>query len=76
MEAHPNHEEDDSKRWSEIALGLSRLNLAGEYAREFSKKFSRYLGPQDRMEMAGLCAKFDYLYWKYWEKLIKKIRGI
>ncbi len=67
---------DDIEGWNEIAMGLCQLKMATEYAQEFSKKLSRYMSAPDKIEIASLNSKYDAMYWKYWEKLIKKIRGI
>lgn len=66
---------DDIEAWSETALNLSKLKSSAEYAQDFSKKFSKYLNKEDKIEMAGICTKIDKIYLKYWEKLVSKIRG-
>ncbi len=67
---------DDLEGWAEIADGLCRLKMASEYAHQFKQKFCKYMSEKDRVELSGLTTKFDTLYLKYWEKLVKKIRGL
>lgn len=72
----PNSCTDDLEGWSEIAVSLCKLKMATEYAQEFSKKFMRLMSPEEKIELVALNAKYDAFYWRYWEKLVKKIRGI
>ena len=67
---------DDLESWAHIADGLCRLKMANEYAGQFGQKMGKYISKEDQVEMAGLSSKYDFIYWKYWEKLVKKIRGI
>lgn len=71
-----NSSTDDLEMWSFIAMNLCKLRLACEYAQDVSAKFSKYMSQEDKVELKGLNEKQDALYWRYWEKLIKKIRGI
>jgi hypothetical protein len=72
----PNSCTDDLEGWSVIAINLCKLKMATEYAQDFSRKFTKFMDAEDRDEILALNIKYDGLYWKYWEKLIKKIRGI
>jgi len=76
MKAEYENSRDDIEKWSDIAIGLSKLKMSTEYAADFSLKFAKFMSKEDKIEMAALHAKYDVIYWRYWEKLIKKIRGI
>lgn len=67
---------DDVDGWVVIADALCRLRLSTEYAQEFTKKFSKYMTKKEQPEMAALSSRYDAIYYRNWEKLIKKIRGI
>jgi len=67
---------DDVEGWASIADALCRLKMATDYAAEFSEIYGKYMSTDDRVEMAGMNTKFNTIYYKYWEKLVKKIRGI
>ncbi len=67
---------DDLEGWADVADSLCKLKMANDGASEFATKFSKYLSPADKVEIAALNTKYNAIYWKYWEKLIKKIRGL
>jgi hypothetical protein len=66
---------DDLESWSEMAIDLCKLKMACEYAQDFRRRCSKYMTKEDKVEMAKMNTRYDVMYWKYWEKLVKKIRG-
>lgn len=66
---------DDLESWSEIAHTLSKLKQCIEHGQEFSVKYSKYLNSEDRISVSDLNSKYDQIYWRYFEKFVKKIRG-
>jgi hypothetical protein len=67
---------EDFEGWVEIADALCRLKMATEYAQEFMDNISKFISVKEKMELVDLNNKYKFVYWKQWEKLIKKIRGI
>lgn len=68
--------QEEFELWSQMATHLMNLRMAIEHADSFMINFSRYLEPKDRVEMAKLGDSYDKLYWKYFQKFIKKVRGL
>jgi len=68
--------QDDLQHWSEMAQSLIHLKDLIEYGQQFSVKMSRYMSPDDRAAVAEMNVKYDFYYWKYFEKFIRKVRGI
>lgn len=67
---------NDIPEWEAYASNLMRLKMCMEYAKDFMSRFSKQMSASDRVKLAEAGCKYDEIYWKYWEKLIKKIRGI
>ena len=65
-----------AEAFDKMATNLCKLKIATEYAQEFAKKFSSYLNAEEKTQIAQLNVQFDFFYYKQWEKLIKKIRGL
>jgi hypothetical protein len=67
---------DDLELWGEMAQALCKAKMSAEYAQEFLDSYSKFLSIGDKLESAAMVSRFNVLYLRYWEKLIKKIRGI
>lgn len=76
MKVNKPDEIDELKEWASVADGLCKLKMGASFAHEFTDKYSKYLTHADRVEMASINSKYDQMFWKYWERLVRKIRGI
>ncbi|MFI5384039.1 MAG: hypothetical protein ACHQXK_07395 [Methanosarcina thermophila] len=83
MPARDYVESDPSKKlemnlqsWSEDSSALHKLKECIDYAAQFRKKFGAYMNPKDRMELADISCRCDKIYWKYFNRLVKRIQGI
>jgi hypothetical protein len=66
----------DLEQWAEWASCLSRLKMSSDYAKEYLNKFKRNMTAQERIELGKISSSYDLIYFKQWEKLIRKIRGL
>jgi hypothetical protein len=67
---------DDLEGLSFIAENLALLKQCIKCSQEFTAKFNRHLNHSDRLEMATIAARHDEIYWRLFEKFIKKVRGL
>lgn len=67
---------DDLEHWAEIADGLCKIRMAQQWGIEFADRFKIFLTKEDQMELMSLNAKYASIYWRSWEKLVQKIRGL
>lgn len=67
---------DDLESLSFVSEHLSMLKSCLHQSEEFSAKFNRHLNAKDRLEMATINARLGEIYWRLFEKFIKKVRAI
>jgi hypothetical protein len=67
---------DDLESLSFISENLSSLKGCIHHAQHFASKFNRHLNAKDRVEIASLNARYDEIYWRLFEKFIKKVRAL
>lgn len=67
---------EDLEGLSFVSENLSSLKSCISSAESFATKFSRHLNAKDRLEIATLNASYEQIYWRLFEKFIKKVRGL
>jgi hypothetical protein len=67
---------DEVEILGENAMFLCRLKIATEGFQECQKKVSKFLEAKDRVELAKFNVKLDEMYYKYFERFIRKVRGL
>ena len=67
---------DDVASFNEQFQALSDLWNCVKFARFFLEKHSKYLSPGDRVNISKNILDMEQMYWKYFDKQVKKVRGL
>ncbi|CAB4126762.1 hypothetical protein UFOVP80_55 [uncultured Caudovirales phage] len=68
--------DEDIAKWEEIGHALFFLKTGIEYAEQYRSKCNRFLDHEDKVELAAMQVRYWNIYYKYFEKFIKKVRGM
>lgn len=67
---------DDLESLSFVSEHLSMLKSCIQQSEQFAANFNRHLNAKDRLELSATNTRLSEMYWRLFEKFIKKVRGI